>query len=528
MRGTLRASSHARASPPRASPARSAPSSTPARVPFVLPRRFERSVVVMRDESFDAAVRQLGRTISGKKRSDPGALTWEEQFAQLGTYVERLGLSRAMDALAVVHVAGTKGKGSTCAMAEAALRASGARVGTFTSPHLVDVRERFRIDGEPVSEEVFAREFWWTHDEIGRTCGDLGMPAYFRFLTLLGLRIFSQAGVDACVLEVGLGGRLDATNVVRKPVVCGISSLGMDHTDILGDTLEKIATEKAGIMKPGVRTFTSPQKPEAMAALQRRAAALGVELVVAKSLESYKGGADVEVSLAGPHQRENAALAVELVREWANETKQPWAAEMEASFARNELPEFIRKGLASTVWPGRSQTMDDPEEPNLTFFLDGAHTVESMRHSAEWFAKSARGTEASNRHYIMLFNCMEDRKPIDLLEPVADVFSKDNLSLERAMFTPPDSTTGGLDKSATDKATPWQEKCARTWDEIENKRAASDAFSAARSTVLPSIQQALNAIRQRARDVAPARVSVLVTGSLYLVGDVLRHLRRLV
>ena len=230
------------------------------------------------------------------------------------TYVRRTGLKSQMDALNVIHVAGTKGKGSTCALVEGILRARGTRVGTFTSPHLMDVRERFRIDGEKVDEETFAREFWWTHDAVRKTCGDLGMPAYFRFLTLLGLRIFAAAGVEACVLEVGLGGRLDATNVVEKPSVCGISSLGMDHVDILGDTLEKIATEKAGIMKPGAPTFTSPQKPEAMASLERRASEVGAPLRVAKSLDSYEGGGDVDVGLAGPHQRVNAGLAVELVR----------------------------------------------------------------------------------------------------------------------------------------------------------------------------------------------------------------------
>ena len=124
------------------------------------------------DRTYDAAVRELAKTITGKKRADPGALTWEAQFAQLETYVSRLDLRGRVDALDVVHVAGTKGKGSTCAMVEGMLRASGTRVGTFTSPHLMDVRERFRIDGAMVDEETFAREFWWTRDAIAARCGD--------------------------------------------------------------------------------------------------------------------------------------------------------------------------------------------------------------------------------------------------------------------------------------------------------------------------------------------------------------------
>jgi folylpolyglutamate synthase len=356
------------------------------------------------------------------------------------------------------------------------------------------------------------------------------MPAYFRFLTLLGLRIFSNAGVEACVLEVGLGGRLDATNVVRKPAACGITSLGMDHVDILGDTLEKIATEKAGIMKTGVRAFTALQKVEAMGALERRAAEVGSPLVVARDLDSYKGGSEIVVGLAGSHQRVNAAVAVELVREWANVTKQPWAGEMEASFARDELPENFRVGLETTTWPGRSQVMDDPEAMNLTFYLDGAHTIESMRHSAEWFTTTARAMTASE-HNIMLFNCMDDRKPEELLEPVADVFdTAPNMSLERVIFSPPDSSTSGLDKCGDAKATSWQDRCARVWDDIVVKRASvlADNAQNAQGVVVPSIHQALSLIRHRAREVAPARVNVLVTGSLYLVGDVLRHLKKCV
>jgi len=479
---------------------------------------------------YDAAVRRLGETITGKKRADPGSLTWEEQFAQLPTYVARLGLTEAMDALRVIHVAGTKGKGSTCAMVERILIEKGTRVGTFTSPHLVDVRERFRIDGEPVDEETFAREFWWTHDKILSECGDLGMPAYFRFLTLLGLRIFSRAGVGACVLEVGLGGRLDATNVVRKPVVCGITSLGMDHTEILGDTISKIATEKAGIMKPGVTAFTSAQPREAMESLERRAGEVGAPLAVSREIDSYVGGTSVDVGLAGPHQRQNAGLAVALCREWANKTRQPWAEETEASFAQNEIPPDFARALAKVTWPGRSQVMGDPDVDNLTFYLDGAHTIESMRHSAEWFT-----TRATADHNVMLFNCMEERSPQELLEPVVDVFASPSaVKLEHAIFAPPDSTTSKLDKSVDDKKTTWQEHCSRTWDEIVAKRAAlvvrqsqSQVFSGTTGVVSPSLQQALALLRRRATEVAPARVNVLVTGSLYLVGDVLRHLKRI-
>ena len=202
-------------------------------------------------------------------------------------------MTRATNALSVIHVAGTKGKGSTCAFVEHSARECGVRTGLYTSPHLVDVRERFRIDGVPVSKTVFVKNFWWLKRNIDAKCRDLGgVPAYFRFLTLLGFRIFAEEKVECCILEVGLGGRLDATNLVRAPVVCGITSLGMDHVEVLGDTLAKIAREKAGIFKPRVPAITSPQPEEAMAALKARAAEIEASaLTIAPPLRAYEGDA---------------------------------------------------------------------------------------------------------------------------------------------------------------------------------------------------------------------------------------------
>jgi len=490
----------------------------------------------MTEKSYAAALERLSRTISGKKRVDANAKSWEEQFNHMETYASRLGLREGLEAMRVVHVAGTKGKGSTCAFVERMLRGYGTKTGLFTSPHLCDVRERFRVNGESVSETTFAKHFWWLTREIEEKCGDLGVPAYFRFLTLLGVRIFIEEGVEACILEVGMGGRLDATNAVRKPAVCGISSLGMDHVDILGDTIGKIATEKAGIMKANVPVFTAPQPAEAMASLERRAKELDVPLVVAKSLDEYDDAASLEIGLAGSHQRINAGLAVALCRTWANATKAPWAEAAEAYLAKNILPPLFREGLAKTEWAGRSQTLGDPDVENLTFYLDGAHTIESMRHSAEWFASTSR--RAATEHNIMLFNCMDDRKPRELLEPVAEVFAvNSHAAVEAALFAPPDSSTSGLSPSAAEKTTTWQENCARVWDEMAAKhrgslvrKSPSAVFpdNDQKGLVISSLKQALGIIRRRAAEVAPARVNVLVTGSLYLVGDCLRHLKKLV
>ena len=157
-------------------------------------------------------------------------------------------------------------------------------VGLFTSPHLVDVRERFRINGEPVGKREFIEAVWWTKTTIEKEL-KMELPAYFRFLFLLGLKIFKDAGTECLILEVGLGGRLDATNCVREPKVVAVTSLGLDHVEVLGDTIEKIAWEKAGIFKNKTRAFTSPQVPEAMKSLERKKEEVGCELVVARQID---------------------------------------------------------------------------------------------------------------------------------------------------------------------------------------------------------------------------------------------------
>jgi folylpolyglutamate synthase/dihydrofolate synthase len=193
------------------------------------------------------------------------------------------------DATFSLHVAGTKGKGSVCAYTEKVLRSAGLKTGLFTSPHLMSVRERFRINGAAIDSEDFKSIFWdvWgrmkqqqqqqqqPQQQQGRDLDSSGalseLPAYFRFLTLLGFAAFKRLDVDVSVIEVGLGGRLDATNIMSAPVACCITSLGMDHMAVLGSTLDKIAFEKAGILKSGVPCVLTPQKPEADAVVVARA-----------------------------------------------------------------------------------------------------------------------------------------------------------------------------------------------------------------------------------------------------------------
>ncbi|MEW5316391.1 MAG: hypothetical protein WDW38_007767 [Sanguina aurantia] len=239
----------------------------------------------------------LGSLIAFKNRAD--ALGWRDAFENMPIYLERVGLGQSIHQLSTIHVAGTKGKGSTCAMVESILRSCGYRTGLFTSPHLVDVRERIRLDGRLVSRPMFHRLFWDCHTSLSDAADEeVGVPGYFRFMTLLGLRTFVDHGVEVAILEVGIGGRLDATNVIPPPAVAGITSLGFDHMDMLGNTLDLIAREKAGILKAGSPGFTLPQPEDAMQALQEVAAAVGVNLQLPRPFDDYVQQGEPHASLA--------------------------------------------------------------------------------------------------------------------------------------------------------------------------------------------------------------------------------------
>ena len=270
------------------------------------------------------------------------------------------------------------------------------------------------------------------------------MAAYFRFLTLLGFKVFLEEQVDVAVLEVGIGGRLDATNCIRRPAVCGVSSLGYDHMDLLGETLPEIATEKAGIFKPGCPAFTTSQPEIALAALQRKAAEHGISLTITRPWDSYANAASVRVGLAGEHQKLNAALALELVAAWEARSSVAATRQGEAAarrvreLAAGVIPAEYARGLENVRWPGRGQIVHDPgaEEstadssmglaaaasaaapraPRLSFFLDGAHTAESMVTCGQWFADTSLQAEQAEQseggdslvtQRVLLFNCMQ-------------------------------------------------------------------------------------------------------------------------
>lgn len=268
----------------------------------------------------------------------------------------KLGLERMAALLArlgepqrrfrALHVAGTKGKGSTCAFAAAICRQAGLRTGLTTSPHLSTARERIIVDGELIDEAgfvVLARE-------VEEAAGADLEASFFEKMIAMAFVAFARARVDVAVVEVGLGGRLDATNLV-VPSACAITRLGLDHTEHLGPRLEDIAREKAGIMKAGVPVVSAPQEERALAVLEDAAARVGAPLVVIEPDPALRP------ALRGAHQLENASVAAALVRA--------------AGLGVGE--ETIREGVARAAWPGRYETLRDAP----VLIVDGAHNATS-------------------------------------------------------------------------------------------------------------------------------------------------------
>jgi dihydrofolate synthase/folylpolyglutamate synthase len=335
------------------------------------------------------------------------ALGNEIKTAKLG--LERIravldALGNPQDRLRIVHVAGTNGKGSTCAMIESGFRAAGLRTGLYTSPHLAEPTERVRIAGLPVSAERFAAAFNRVHAVVeqllAREAIDLH-TTYFETVTAMAFLIFAEEGVERVVLEVGLGGRLDATNVVR-PSLAIITPIDFDHEAYLGRGIESIAAEKAGILKPGVPAVFALERPEAASVLDRRAAELDIPVTRAaewpiQNLSLDARGSRFELPgvtplsircpLAGEHQSENAVTAA--------------LALLACGVDRRS----IETGIAAALWPGRLEQVR--ERP--TIILDGAHNPAAARALAAYIARFY-----SQARLGLIFGIMRDKAAAEI------------------------------------------------------------------------------------------------------------------
>lgn len=301
----------------------------------------------------------------------------------------------------VIHVAGTNGKGSVCVYLDAMLRAQGKSAGLFVSPHLVKMNERIVINGEPVTDACFLEVFEIVREKV-REMEEKGSPhpTFFEMLFAMAVVAFSRAGVEYAVLETGMGGRLDATNAVPGPICSVITSIGMDHMEILGDTLEQIAAEKAGILKPQVPAFYSEGQENSNRVLEERAAALKISCkkigknafenlriehknIAFSCTNAYYGNTPWLLHNTGLYQAENAMLALEVMR---------------FLFGGKGRPEAWREALAQVVWGGRM------EEILPGIYIDGAHNAGAM----ERFTESVQARPKHRK--AVLFAAMRDKE----------------------------------------------------------------------------------------------------------------------
>ena len=317
-------------------------------------------------------------------------------------------LGDPQNGLTIVHIAGSKGKGSVCNMLECTLEACGLTTGIFTSPHLVEVRERVRVGGRMIEESIFDKALEQCRDAANAIEDKHGMATYFEILTALSLVVFAIEAVDLVVLETGIGGRLDCTNVIT-PVVCGLTSIHLEHTQVLGDTKQAIAKEKAGIMKPGVVVVSVPQDDEVTNLFREHAQQskspikiLRDEIPYSRRFQSGVGRGPharvcvgeesdgfehISVPLLGMHQADNCGLVLAIL--------------LELRAHGLVLPErMILVGLEQIRRQGRlEQIMDQPK-----IYIDGAHTPESVRETLK-----AIGAHIEYDSLIVIFGCASDK-----------------------------------------------------------------------------------------------------------------------
>lgn len=412
--------------------------------------------------------------------------TTKNSMEDTKAFLKRLG--NPEKELQIIHVAGTNGKGSVCAYMKSLLEASGKRVGLFTSPHLVDVRERFSCGGEMISREDFYRYFLQVYEllDYNQETKEGYHPTFFEFLFFVGILYFAEKKPDYVILETGLGGRLDATNAVSNKCLCVLTSISLEHTMYLGDTIEAIAAEKAGILMEGVPVVFFEQGSEVTQVFEEKARELSCpvnilqrEDVFFRNLRNkgidfsynslYYKNVELSISTIARYQVENASLALRSV---------------ECLLSKEELTvERMQKAMRETLWAGRM------EEVLPEVFVDGAHNADGIRAFLETVSKDGFDGER-----VLIFSVVTDKDYCKMIRDIveADVFSK--------IAIVPMQTERGVDKSLLE--------------------AMFGTLRSEAAVVYDSIQAAMEGeVLSKS-----ANRRIYIAGSLYLVGEIKGYL----
>jgi dihydrofolate synthase/folylpolyglutamate synthase len=412
--------------------------------------------------------------------SYPEALAWLYGLQRFGI---KLGLENIRRLIAelhvdltrtrVIHVAGTNGKGSVCAMIDAISRAQGYRSGLFISPHLVTFRERIRINGKMISKRAIACGLTAIRNLVASWEPH---PTFFEITTALALKYFSEARIDIVILETGLGGRLDATNAIQSDVAV-ITSIDLDHQKWLGDSLQEIAREKAGIIKPKIPIVSATQHREAEKVIRARAAEC--EAPIQFVSEPYDRS---PLALRGVHQKQNAALAIAALRTAKVDPPSANASPARTSGATGIDDSAIARGLMSVEWPARFQRWDERT------IIDGAHNPSAARMLADTWREVFGDQRATL--ILAILSDKDIRGISEALAPISEYVLLPKIRSERALVP---------------------EELAQTLSSINPSLPHSTA---------PSIADALDQARAKPNP-------ILLTGSLHFAGEALAYLREM-
>ncbi|CAD7087138.1 unnamed protein product [Hermetia illucens] len=460
-------------------------------------------------ESYKEAMAALGMLQSKPKESaDPNNLkdTWK--------YLYRSGITaRDIDTLSVIHVAGTKGKSSACAICESILHSFGCKTGFFSSPHFISVTERYHINGRPITEKYFSKVFWKlynTLDKYKEHAADL--PTYFKFLTILGLHIFFDSNVDVAIIETGVGGLYDSTNIVRNVQTIGITSIGLDHSDVLGKSFEEVAAHKAGIIKPNANVFLAPVDYRVYDIFNAQAHERNANLFIIPDMSEYAfKKIPKQLSSRDQLQNINSSLGIQLAYDWLRRYRSNKLKNFKSGIVLDTSPEVV-KGIESCRWPGMSHIV---QVGNKTVYLNGADNINSLRTCIDWFKNL---TDSSNKYRCLVFNPMPNTDV-----KVALLAIGNNINLEMALFVPDihyHNKERHLDCEHTWQSSTLQidmaEACSKFWSKISNMPPMK----------VKHFTSVLDAFLYLDKFYPDVEFDILVTGSMSVIGATRRALDR--
>ncbi|KAG9246307.1 putative tetrahydrofolylpolyglutamate synthase [Calycina marina] len=414
--------------------------------------------------------------------------------------------------LNVIHVAGTKGKGSTCAFIDSFLRTHGNRtgfprkVGLYTSPHLVEPQERIRINFRPLLKDIFAKNFFEIDDTLSKNVHNTPRPRRLQLFALLAFHTFIKEGVDAAVIETHHGGEYDSTNFVKKPVATVVTSLGLDHTKQLGSTIDQIAWHKAGIFKPGVPAFSPPQEPEAAEMLQKRASEKNAKLNFVADDHDLPENV---TQLTPDVQRTNASVAMAAVRSFLDQRSNPKALIYQ---------EDIQKGIKQFKWPGRFQIVD---QGDYQWYFDSAHNEMSVEVAAK--------CDSLRRLKVVIFSLLSDQRDgTKVVEALGSALKKARVKIDHIIFTTYVRDPGNTPEERENTILPIikdkeMAKLIREYEICWRKNNCQNKSSVGfELTIRDALQWGKGVVQYtKHADLIPRGAQILVTGSQHLVGTAL-------